>query len=373
MKVAHVITGFSLGGAEQVAEDLSLRFRARGINVHMVGLVKPDPALIDFSAGMKQRLADAGVPCHELGATDKRIGLIRRLPALAALLRRERFDLVHAHVDHAEFAVSMVRRTHRLTLARTIHNVVLWPGHRLLGKISERGWNDDLVIAVSPAAMDAHVELRRSLGLELSEHRQTILNGVPFRGDDSAKVRTGLLQAAFFGRSTPQKGLDVLIAALRALQDSAAAFHLTIYSDAVHDDGFRQAVADMTNVTLLPPVTDARQRISDFDLLIMPSRFEGLPLVALEAFASGTPVLATDAPGLRAVLPPDWPLRAPNEDAPALACKLAEAAADVDGTRRLRAVAAEHGRQFSVDRMCERYLDAYDAYLSTASSHRRNG
>lgn len=371
MKVAHVITALSLGGAERVAEDLSLAFRSRGVEPHIIALIRADQALSGFSAAMTLRLRDAGIRVHELNAANKRLGLLAKMPRLSRLIARERFDLVHAHVDHAEFAVSLVRRFRQLPLARTIHNTVLWPGHARLGRLSEGGWHDDLVIAVSEPAMAAHLNLRRSLAMPVTPHRSVILNGVPIVEGGASQHHRGPLRAAFFGRSTNQKGLDVLLEALRNIPADAPPFTMTIHSDAAHDERVRQQVAGIPQVTLVPPVSDARSRFVTFDLVVMPSRFEGLPLVALESLAAGTPVLASIAPGLREVLPEDWPLLVPVGDASALRKAMMAAVRDVEAIRALRPRAAAHGRTFAIGETADRYLTAYDAYLSRGVAPRR--
>jgi len=367
MKLAHVITAISLGGAERVAEDLSVAFRAQGIDVHIIALIASDPELNDYAQAMRERLTIAGIQLHELGARDKRLGLIAKLPALARLIRHERFDIIHAHVDHADFAVSLVARTwrgeQRPALARTIHNSVLWPGHPWLARISEAGWRDELVIAVSPAAMDAHLALRQQLKLAISDQRKIILNGIPI-GAIGDGAGSGPLRIAFFGRSTPQKGLDLLLAALRALPPSIAPFTMTLYSDAARDPAIQEQVRNLRNITLLPPIVDARDQFGKFDLIIMPSRFEGLPLVAIEAFAAGTPVLATDAPGLRDVLPADWPLMVPSDDVVALRDQLAIAITAPETVRILRRAAAAHGSSFAIGPVADQYLKAYNTALT---------
>jgi len=50
------------------------------------------------------------------------------------------------------------------------------------------------------------------------------------------------------------------------------------------------------------------ERLYAFDFLIMPSRFEGLVLISIEASYSKVPVIAAIAPGLSETLPKDWPL-----------------------------------------------------------------
>jgi glycosyltransferase involved in cell wall biosynthesis len=55
------------------------------------------------------------------------------------------------------------------------------------------------------------------------------------------------------------------------------------------------------------PWTDSLSEVyGALDLLLLPSRFEGVPIVMLEAMYLGLPVLGADADGMQAVLPADW-------------------------------------------------------------------
>jgi len=104
---------------------------------------------------------------------------------------------------------------------------------------------------------------------------------------------------------------------------------------------------------------------SGFDAVVMPSRYEGLPLIALEALAAGVPLIATRAPGLDEILPPDWPLAVPPEDPDALAAVLTEFLSerfDMAGAS-LRAAAWVQSR-FDLATMVEAYEAAYRSFLA---------
>jgi glycosyltransferase involved in cell wall biosynthesis len=57
-------------------------------------------------------------------------------------------------------------------------------------------------------------------------------------------------------------------------------------------------------------------KLYPFDYLLMPSRFEGLPLISIEASLSRVPVIASRAEGLVETLPADWPLFFSLDDLP---------------------------------------------------------
>ncbi len=109
----------------------------------------------------------------------------------------------------------------------------------------------------------------------------------------------------FVGRFSPQKGLDVLLEAFAIVLGRHPDARLRLYGANEDDDGQHHRHARRLGIThavefcglvpqeALPPIYSAA------DLLVMPSRSEGHALTPLECLACGTPVIASDIPGLR--------------------------------------------------------------------------
>lgn len=95
----------------------------------------------------------------------------------------------------------------------------------------------------------------------------------------------------FVGRTDRQKGFDLLMAEMPMLQDSA---RLTVVGGAMVDAEVRSV--DPPNVERLGwlPRDEIAAQMSEADFVVMPSRWEGMPLVALEAFRAGRPVIGSD-------------------------------------------------------------------------------
>jgi glycosyltransferase involved in cell wall biosynthesis len=92
----------------------------------------------------------------------------------------------------------------------------------------------------------------------------------------------------------------------------------------------------------------------------MPSRFEGLGLVAIESTLAGLPVIATDAEGLREALPPDHPWIARVGDAASFAAVLQAALEYPDRWAPAVAAAQAFARNhFDFPSMCRAYLQVY--------------
>jgi glycosyltransferase involved in cell wall biosynthesis len=100
----------------------------------------------------------------------------------------------------------------------------------------------------------------------------------------------------------------------------------------------------------------------------MPSRFEGLPLLAVEALCAQIPVLATNAPGLNEALPPWYPGGCapgdPGAFAELIASFVRERTPWIDAVAPARIWANE---RFSLGRMVDAYTDVYETAVRSRS------
>lgn len=112
------------------------------------------------------------------------------------------------------------------------------------------------------------------------------------------------LRVAFLGRLDPAKGVDLLIAAVRQLPEvnlRLDIFGVVQSGGADYAAALRQQAAGDPRIQFLPPAPSAQvvELLTRYDLLAAPSRvLETGPLVALEAFAAGTPVLGSALGGI---------------------------------------------------------------------------
>ncbi|MDB5998313.1 MAG: hypothetical protein JWP52_12 [Rhizobacter sp.] len=116
------------------------------------------------------------------------------------------------------------------------------------------------------------------------------------------------LRVLLLGRlDAAQKGLDLLLAHIETAPAQALdglLFCITgegPYKQALDD--WLKAHPERARCVVLGEWMPAREAMAGNDVLLMPSRFEGVPLVMLEAMALGLPVVASDLPGTRAYLP----------------------------------------------------------------------
>lgn len=123
------------------------------------------------------------------------------------------------------------------------------------------------------------------------------------------------LNILFAGRLEPQKGVVVLCKVLKMLAGDTR-FFFTIAGDGSQRTLVEQTLADIAssgkplNAQLVPPIFGLAGYMQSFDYLFMPSEFEGLSMLSMEASLNRLPVIANACPGLADTLPADWSLLA---------------------------------------------------------------
>jgi glycosyltransferase involved in cell wall biosynthesis len=374
MKIIQVIARFHLGGSEQVAVNLAHGLARRGHECWVVAITKAKEEDA-VGEGLKRRLASADVRVVEFAGTNYRLAGFSGAVRLTGLCCSIRPDIVHSHTDRPDFAVSLAGRLTRMNLARTIHNTVLWESHWLPGRIAEAGFRDDLVVLISEGSRRAYGDLRQRYGLPESRNQTLIPNGILF--DDADRLdRTDLvrdfgadpsrMQLCFAGRFTHQKGFDVLLDAVERLSPTVRN-RIEIHAFGKGEEGdnyMNRARHHDLPIRFHQPIFGISRLLPAFDAVIMPSRYEGLPLVALESLVAGVPVIATAAPGLNEVLPVDWPLTVPSENPAALAGRLAESAREEFDMSDLGSRASLWARQkYALEPMVDAYETAYRKFL----------
>jgi glycosyltransferase involved in cell wall biosynthesis len=144
-----------------------------------------------------------------------------------------------------------------------------------------------------------------------------------------ARARLGLPAAPLVGVvgriSFKQKGQDTFARAAGLLAASRPELHFAVAGEGRDAERLSAIVGELglaDRFHLLGQVEGAGAFLSALDAIAIPSHFEGLPLVALEALEIGVPGVAADVDGLRDVWPAPW--RVPAGDASALAAKLGQ-------------------------------------------------
>jgi glycosyltransferase involved in cell wall biosynthesis len=186
--------------------------------------------------------------------------------------------------------------------------------------------------------------------------------GLPAAAREATRRRWNLtdedLVIGFFGRASPEKGLDTLLTAFAGVRAAEPRARLVVAGAGV--SGTLPA-----GVLALGFLGDVRPALLACDLIAVPSRREAFGLVALEALALGRPVIASDAGGLPEIVragASGW--LAPAGDAPAWTASLLEALRDAPERRRRAALGRDDvWARFPVCRISQDMIALYRTLL----------
>lgn len=173
----------------------------------------------------------------------------------------------------------------------------------------------------------------------------------------------------FVGRLWPQKRVQDLIWATDVLRISGWKIHLLIVGDGPRRpmlERFARTLELQEHVHFLGHREDVPALLSAMDLLVLPSKFEGMPNVALEAMQLGTPVVATRIAGMDEVVVDGVTGSLVDVGKPfALAKGIDHLLRDPERRKRFAEAAKDRVAQyFSVQRMVDAYVELYDELLS---------
>ena len=363
LRIALCITELDIGGAERCLVELATRIDRRRFEP-VVYALSPSPAPDQRS--LVPRLETAGVETHFLGATGA-----RHLPAavgrLTGLLKRQRPDLLQSFLFHASFvgrwAAWRAGVPRVLSGVRVAEHGVPW--HLWLDRLTSR--LVDRYVCVSRAVADFS---RSRLGLP--EDRFVVVpNGIDVDRFAAAPpidlaglgLPPGRRAVTYVGRLETQKGVAELVESAGRWLDRLPAHDLVMVGTGPMD-GQLKALAERLGVSSRVHFAGWRPDVAEIlkasDLFVLPSRWEGMPNVILEAMAAGRAVVSTDVEGVRELLGEAGTEQVVDRgDYTALATRIVTLAADEGALQRLGPANQRRAEQFSWDKMVRAYEELF--------------
>ena len=368
LTVLQVLPALQAGGVERGAVDVAAAVVAAG-----------GRAIVASAGGrLEAKLARAGAEHVRLPVDRKLPGhLWRNAGRLAALIRAEKVDIVHARSRAPAWSARAAARRTGIPFVTTFHGIYAFrsPLKKAWNRIMTGG---DRVIAVSDHVAE-HMRVQYGVPAEriATIHRGVDLDHFDIRAVSEARI-VQLAQAwdlpdgaqivMLPGRLTRLKGHAVLIDALAMLRREGA-MALLIGAEAGRR-GYRNALLRRVErhglegaVRFVGHCADMPAAYMLADVVVSAStQPEAFGRIAVEAQAMGRPVIATDHGGAReTVVPGETGWLTPPGDAKALAAALDAALAMTDAERRRMAEAAVANvrRRFSKQVMTDRTLAVY--------------
>ncbi len=373
-RVLILTVGFTVGGAEQLILMTAPRLRRAGFEVTVACLKGWGP--------LGDELQAAGIRALALGARTP-IDL-RAAGRLISLLRRERIQIVHAHLFLANVVARLLGRLSASPVVITTHHDTdVWMGrrHRLLERATAP--LSDAVVTCSEAVRQyalATYGLRPGLV-------QTLRNAIVIpegRADAEGRERLRRLfragpeerVIATVGRlDEPKKGLAVFLRAAgqlaRELQrvEEVPKVRFVLVGEGPARPGL-EALAREQGIEHFTTFLGERRDVTDlmeaFDLFVQPSLWEGFGVTLLEAMAAGLPVVASRVGGIPEIVSDGETgcLVAPG-DADGLAAECFRLLRDPGLAARMgRAGRARLEENFDIERLVEETAALYRDLLS---------
>ncbi|HVO07363.1 MAG TPA: glycosyltransferase [Burkholderiaceae bacterium] len=184
-------------------------------------------------------------------------------------------------------------------------------------------------------------------------------------------AHAGPLELLFAGRLSTQKNWPRLLDAMAALKSSTDV-RLTVYGRGEQQAQVEQRIADLglqDCVTMAGYQSNLRELMPHFDALVMPSLWEGMPNVVLEAMAAGLPCVLSDIPEHRKVCgAAGVALFFDVESSSQLADAVRALAASPERRRAMSDAGISRSESFSVASMVSRHAEAYRAMLAASGA-----
>lgn len=357
-----------IGGAERMAVGIASHLPRDRFEVWMCATRRIEPAAAAL-------LDQAGVKQARLNRRSK--SDVHRFGALAALLRRQRIDVLHSHCFGSNFWGSVIGRACRVPVVIAHEHTWSYEGQplrrfidgQIIGRLADR------FVAVS--SLDA----KRMVSIEGVPAEKVLVIPPPYvpraraghsdlRAELGIEVSTPLIAVVAVLR--PQKALSVVLdghARVLAVRPDA---HLAIAGDGPCRQQLEHRASALGlkgRVHFLGRRNDVDDILATADVAALSSDYEGTPLVAFECMANRTPLVATAVGGLPDVLDHgrSGVLVAPR-DPHALADAILTLLADPSRREEIAAAAADRVGDFSIEIATQRFAALYERLAREAGS-----
>ena len=279
-KIAHVVSSLNVGGAEKFVKNISAEQIKRGDEVVIISFGKPDDA---FQHAIEQ----SGVKVHNLTG-----GILHRLIQFISIAMS--FSIIHIH------SPSVIRALLPIFPFLCIKNIIYTihgevdPPQKLIKfshKIAIVYLNQ--IVAVSKSAKTSVLERYGWNSNKVS----VIKNGVNITNKSTKAKQSNVIRLGVVSRLIPLKNISLLFLALTKLPENISnQFTIHIFGEGPEKEKLvnnAKLLINENNVTFHGNVINEDDIYNLFDILVMCSNTEGLPMSILEAMGYSLPVIST--------------------------------------------------------------------------------
>ena len=305
IRVALCITDLDVGGAERCLQNLAIGLDRNRFDP-VVYCLGPRPRTAEASC--VEPIEAAGIPVHCLGA-NQAWHFPKTVRQLVGLLVDQKPQILQSFLFHANFvgrlAAKRAKIPHALSGIRVAERHSKW--HLWLDRWTQQMVERYVCVSESVAQFSAtHGGLPK-------DRLVVIPNGIDSDAIASTSpadlsefgIAPGRKAVTFVGRLEPQKGLLWLLETAVQWLPRLPDHDLLLVGDGqqrlqLERQAERLGIAKRVHMVGWRP--DVLEILAASQLLVLPSKWEGMPNVVLQAMALGLPVLATNVEGIRELL-----------------------------------------------------------------------
>jgi glycosyltransferase involved in cell wall biosynthesis len=303
MRIDLVISELFVGGAERCLTELAIGLKRGGDQVRVASIahLPGEP-----HAGLVHRLRDEGISVDSAGC-DRPRGAVSAFLWLRRWFQQGRPDVVQTMLYHANVLGTFAARSAGVPMCVGGMRVAEKIGGRLLLERQAVKRMDALVCVSGSVRGFAEAVFGTALP-------KTVVIGNSVDVDAVARVRPVDWRSfgwpadadvlLFVGRLHPQKGLDVLVEAIEPLLERLPTMRVLLVGEGPQREMLESVARRLgqSRFQLAGWRPDSLAMIQACRLLVLPSRYEGMPNVILEAMAAGKPVAASRVEGVEELL-----------------------------------------------------------------------
>lgn len=359
-KIIHLISTIERGGAEKQLLTLVREQVRSGLNVEVFYLKGAPELKYEF---------------ENYGATVNQILLNKSFIQQVTILRKQlnqHQTPVHAHLPKSELLASLACPKGMFIFTR--HNSEpFWPrAPKTLSNLLSRFVANRSAsgVCISNAVRDYLIhrgELNKKFDLQIIyygfEKIDQLDNKASPEINNQLRVKPGVLRVGVIGRLVKQKDYPTLLRAMKQVLDSGLEAELFIVGEGTEKDNFVELTLELginRRIHWLGRTPFVKEFLSQLDLFVLPSIYEGFGLVLLEAMQANKPILATNNSSIPEVLGRDYQGLFETSNVEKLSCLIRKVILDDAFIKRLVSNYARRLDNFNPEVMAENLLRVYE-------------
>lgn len=295
MKIMQFIPNFSYGGAETMCANLVIDLKKMGNKVAVVSLYNVDNSITE-------RLKLEKIPFYCLG---KKNGFdISLFFKIFSLLKKEKPDVVHAHLYASKYVFLLTFLLGIKCKVYTIHNEAQKDGSKIDHLFNRFffGFLNVIPVALSSDLIKSIVDVYGNN----AKKTKIVFNGIPL--DRCIPVKSYHERARRFlhiGSFKEAKNHQMMINAFALARKKMPDIELFMYGDGPLKSKMEELVDNLhadSYIHFCGITPNVYSVMSEFDVFLLPSLWEGLPMTLIEAMGTGLPIITAGVGGIPTML-----------------------------------------------------------------------